>query len=478
MAQAAQAAQAAQTGQAAPALAAPALTGSDLTGRLARYMAAAPGRDVPAQAIDDAKARILDTLAAIVSGSSLPPGQLAMAYVRDQGGTPQASVACTDIRSTAVNAAFAGGMLAHADETDDFEPVTKAHPGCSVVPAALAVGEWQGRSGREFIRAVVLGYDLCCRVLMALGPDHVRATHRSAEGLSSTFGAAAAAAAMARFDERQMRFAISYAAQQMSGLWSWRRDEDHTEKAFDFSGMGARNGVAGATMVMAGFTGVDDVLDGTRSLVQALSTEPRPEELVADLGSRFYVSETAIKVFSVGYPIQSPLDAFLGLYREHALTPASVSRIVVRMPPDGAGIVDNSPMPDVNCQHLIAVALVDGTVSFDASHSRERMLDPAVRAVRERVTLIGDPQLNDPSAPRSGLVQVTLADGRTVERFTRHAPGTRENPLSYAQVADKARGLIAPVLGEARAEAIVERVNTLDALGNVGELAALMSVRV
>src|SRR4051795_8528466 len=98
---------------------------------------------------------------------------------------------------TTVNAALANAMCAHADETDDFEPVTKAHPGCSAVPAALAIAEKEGRSGEEFIRAVALGYDLCCRLLLALGPDLVRGTHRSAEGTSSTFGALGAAASLA-----------------------------------------------------------------------------------------------------------------------------------------------------------------------------------------------------------------------------------------------------------------------------------------
>jgi 2-methylcitrate dehydratase PrpD len=110
-----------------------------------------------------------------------------------------------------------------------------------VVPAALAMVEKEGRSGEEFIRAVALGYDLTCRLLMALGPDLVRGSHRSAEGTSSTFGALGAAASLARLDESGMRFAISYAAQQVSGLWSWVKDQDHVEKAFDFAGMGARN---------------------------------------------------------------------------------------------------------------------------------------------------------------------------------------------------------------------------------------------
>ena len=202
-------------------------------------------------------------------------------------------------------------MFAHADETDDFHPFTKAHPGCSVVPAALAMAERERASGAALIRAVVLGYDLACRFLMALGPDSVRAADRSAEGYSSTFGATAAAAAIAGFDETRMRFAISYAAQQVSGIWSWERDAEHVEKAFDFSGMGARNGVAAATMIQAGFTGVADALDAEPNVFRAHSPAPDPEEIVADLGLRFYVEETAIKTFPVGYPIQSPLDAFL-----------------------------------------------------------------------------------------------------------------------------------------------------------------------
>jgi 2-methylcitrate dehydratase PrpD len=450
---------------------------ADVTGRLARYMVAARDRELPAPVIRDAKHRILDTIGAMVSGAALKPGVLAIRYVRAQGGTAEASVLTTDFRTTAVNAALANGMFAHADETDDFEPVTKAHPGSAVVPAALAMAEREGRSGTEVIRAVVLGYDLCCRFLMTLGPDHVRATHRSAEGTSATFGAVGSAAALARLDEQGMRFALSYAAQQVSGLWSWTRDEDHVEKAFDFAGMGARNGVTAVTMVQGGFTGVSDVLDGEHNMIIALSTEPKPEEMVAGLGSRFFVTETAIKVFSVGYPIQAPLDALLTLRRQHGLTPDNVSRIVVRLPEDGARIVNNSAMPDVNCQHLMAVALIDGTVSFEMSHSRERMDDPAVKAVRSRVELIADKSLMDPAAPRSGRVEVTMRNGRTVSHFTRHAPGTRENPLDATRVNDKVRDLMAPVLGARQADTVIDRVNSLEEVRDVRELVRLMRRR-
>jgi 2-methylcitrate dehydratase PrpD len=192
--------------------------------------------------------------------------------------------------------------------------------------------------------------------------------------------------------------------------------------------------------------------------------------MVAGLGSRYFVTETAIKPFSVGYPIQAPLDAFLRLQREHKLNPGNVERIVVRLPEDGARIVNDRSMPDVNCQHIIAVALVSGTVSFEDSHSYKRMKEPAVLAAKARVQLIADAALMDRAAPRSGKVEVTLKDGRTVSHFTRHAPGTRENPMDTEAVNAKARLLMAPVLGAEKTEGLIRQINALEKLKNVRDL--------
>ena len=448
---------------------------ADITGQLARYMVEARARTLAPEVARAARHRILDTLAAMVSGAHMKPGEMAIRYARAQGGNPEATILTTNIRTSAVNAALVNGMFAHADETDDFEPVTKAHPGSHVVPAALAMAEREGSSGPEFLNAVALGYDVCCRFLLALGADLVRRTHRSAEGTGSTMGSVAAAASLARLDEKGMRHALSYAAQQVSGIWSWVRDAEHVEKAFDFSGMGARNGVTAAIMAQMEFSGVWDVFDCEHNVLQALSADPRPGEMVAGLGSRYFVTETAIKPFSVGYPIQAPLDAFLRLRREHGLTADNVERIVARLPEDGARIVNDRFMPDINCQHLIAVALIKGTVSFEDSHSFEMMKDPKVRAAKERVQLIADPKLMDPAAPRSGLVEVTLRDGRTVSHFTRHAPGTKENPMDTESVNAKARQLMEPMLGAERTSEVIQCVNALEALKNVRELGALLA---
>jgi 2-methylcitrate dehydratase PrpD len=149
--------------------------------------------------------------------------------------------------------------------------------------------------------------------------------------------------------------------------------------------------------------------------------------------------------------------------------------VVVQLPEDGARIVDDRAMPDVNLQYLIAVAVIDGSVSFDASHSFDRMNDPQVLAVKRRVQLVGDRALMDPAAPRSANVEVRLRDGRTVTHFTRFAPGTRQNPLDSVAVAAKARSLIAPVLGERRSEQVIDRVNALETLTSVRDLTRLLA---
>ena len=211
---------------------------------------------------------------------------------------------------------------------------------------------------------------------------------------------------------------------------------------------------------------------GCAPTATAMSLVPTPSRCTRRTSSA--KTETAIKPFSVGYPIQAPLDAFLRLRREHGLGENNVERIVVRLPEDGARVVNDRSMPDVNCQHIIALALVEGTVSFEDSHSYECMADPKVRAAKERVQLIADRALMDPAAPRSGLVEVTLRDGRTVSHFTRHAPGTKENPLDTQSVNEKARVLMTPVLGAERTEAVIRRVNALEGLNDVRELQPLL----
>src|SRR6266498_5331699 len=218
---------------------------SPVMSRLSAYIAAALRRPLPPAVIEKTKYHILDTIAAMISGSRLAPGMRAIGYVKTLGGVKEACVIGTNVLTTAENAALANGMLAHADETDDSHAPSLTHPGCGIVPAALAMAEREAVSGEALLRAVALGYDVGCRLTLSLDAYQFREDGHSTHSFGPMFGAAAAAAALAGLRQRQVCHLLSFTAQQASGISCWMRDGKHVEKAFDFSGMPARNGGAG-----------------------------------------------------------------------------------------------------------------------------------------------------------------------------------------------------------------------------------------
>src|SRR4029077_16249913 len=179
-------------------------------------------------------------------------------------------------------------------------------------------------------------------------------------------------------------------AQQASGVSCWMRDAEHIEKAFDFGGMPARNGVAAAAMVAHGFSAVEDVFAGERNFFVAYDESrrtgkpPQPERLIQDLGPTFAVMNTNIKRGSVGSPIQAPLDALLDLIRDNNIKADDVKKLVVRVAHQGANTVDNRDIPDICLQHRCAVMLLDGIVTFESAHDEKRMKEKKVLDVRSR----------------------------------------------------------------------------------------------
>src|SRR6267143_353564 len=390
------------------------------------------------------------------------------------GGTKEAFVVGTRIVTAAANAALANGMLGHADETDDSHSPSQTHPGCGVVAAAFAMAERERASGTALLRAVALGYDVCCRLTQSLGAVQFRAAGHSTHSFGPTFGAAAAAGALARLDERGVRHLLSYAAQQASGISCWMRDEEHIEKAFDFGGMPARNGVAAAAMVAHGFTGVEDALSGERSFFVAYGRKPEPEKLVAGLGETYEVMNTNIKRWSVGSPIQAPLDALSLLMQENKFGADDIQKLVVRVAHQGANTTNDRAMPDICMQHLCAVMLLDGTVSCQSAHDDKRMRDRSVLGIRKKIDLQGDDALTAAMPSRQGIVEIVLRNGTTLRHHMKAVRGTAENPMTRAEVDAKAYDLVAPVFGRTRARRLCDAVWTLDKLSDVRKLRTLL----
>ncbi|HEX5078262.1 MAG TPA: MmgE/PrpD family protein [Geminicoccaceae bacterium] len=447
---------------------------SPVTRALSEHIATAADRPLPPEIAEKTRHHLLDTLAAMVSGSRLPPGRRALAYVRAQGGARQATVVGSRHLTTAVNAALANGMSAHADESDDSHDGGRFHPGCAVVPAALAAAELADRDGAGLLRAVALGYDVGARFVLALGLGRPYGRPHSTHSLGGLFGAAAAAGALLGLDARAVRFQLSYAVQQASGLAYWMRDPDHIEKAFDFGGMPARNGVAAATMAAAGFTGVEDPLAGERTFLEAFAETPRPEALVDELGSRFEIASASIKKWPSGSPAQAALDALAALMQAHAIHPDDVAELIVRLPDDRIHLVDDRDVPNLCVQHLLAVLLLDGRLGFAAAHDRARMRDPAVLALRARIEAVPDAELSRALPPRQAIVAVSMRDGRRLEQRARAVRGTPDNPMDRQEVQIKAEDLLAPVLGAERAGALIAAIWRIERLGSVRLLRPLL----
>jgi 2-methylcitrate dehydratase PrpD len=444
-------------------------------GRLAAYMSAAGDTALQDEVIEHVKHHVVDTLAAIVSGSELGPGQSAIRYARARSFAGSATIIASALTASPADAAMANGMMAHADETDDSHGPSRSHPGSSVVPAALAAGEEFQIDGPRLLRAVALGYDVGTRVAMAMGgPGYSYESHKSTHAITGVFGAAAATACAGGLDARQMRWVLDYTAQQSAGFAAWQRDKDHIEKAFVFAGMPARNGVTAALLVQGGWTGVDDVFSGDDNYFLAYAPDTNVAKLVEQLGERYEVNETDIKRWSVGSPIQGPLDAVEAIRKRRPFEAEEVRKVTVRLAPSVASIVDNRDIPDICLQHMIAVMLLDRTVSFKAAHDAARMKDAEVLRQRAKVELVHDGALQKLLPVRVAVVEVTFANGSLERERVEAVRGTTRNPMSRAEVIAKSRDLMAPVLGDAKSTRLIETIYGLEAVKDVRSLRPLL----
>lgn len=437
---------------------------------LSSYMAGARDRALPEQVVQQTEHHILDTIAAMVSGAELAPGRKAIEFARSYGGEKVSTVVASQILCGPIEAAFANGELAHSDETDDDFTTGGAHPGCALVPAALAAGEQFGVSGTHFLRAVTLGYDIALRAMRTVGTG-MKETHN----LVGTMGATAAAGCAASLNAQQMRWLLDYAAQQAgAGVGAWRRDTEHIEKGFLFGAMGARNGVNAALLVHAGWTGVDDILSGPNNFVESYNPKADPAGMTEQLGEVYGVTLTTLKKWTTGGPIQAPLDALENLQKRRPFQANEVKQVVVRVATSAAYTVNNRDMPDICLQHLIAVMLLDKTVSFRAAHDKPRMQDASVLRERAKVQLVPDAELEKLIPVRVAMVELTFADGTQLSERVEHVRGTPENPMTRDEVVAKARELMTPVLGGATCSRLIESVLALDTVQSIRELRPLL----
>jgi 2-methylcitrate dehydratase PrpD len=246
------------------------------------------------------------------------------------------------------------------------------------------------------------------------------------------------------------------------------------EKAFVFGSMGARNGVTAALLIRSGWSGVSDVFIGHENFFQSYAPKAEPANLIDKLGEHFEVTQTIIKKWTTGGPIQSPLDAVLNLRRQHPFDSDQVKEIVVHLSTSAQPKVDNAASPDLCIQYLVAVMLLDRTVSFHAAHDKVRMTEPAIMRQRAKVKVIAEEELERILPKRVAVVEITLNDGTRLIERNDTVRGTPENPMTQDEVVEKARDLIVPVLGAHTFARLVEKVLALEQVKNVREFRPLL----
>jgi 2-methylcitrate dehydratase PrpD len=192
------------------------------------------------------------------------------------------------------------------------------------------------------------------------------------------------------------------------------------------------------------------------------------------LGERYEVVQTDIKKWTVGSPIQGPLDAVEAIRGKRPFEADQVQRVTVRLAPLVAAVVDNRDIPDICLQHMVAVMLLDKAVSFHAAHDKPRMQDPAALRQRAKVSLVRDEELAKLLPVRVAIVEIELTDGSRLSERIAAVRGTPRNPMSRAEVIDKARDLTTPVLGRETSMRLIETVYAIEAETDIRNLRPLL----
>ncbi|MBU4316185.1 MAG: MmgE/PrpD family protein [Proteobacteria bacterium] len=426
-----------------------------------------------------ARRHILDTLAAIVACRDLEASMLSRKFVLEHNqGSTAAPILGTRERCSLLDAILASGMTAHAAEINDFCPSAFVQPGASIIPTALCLGDARNLSGEAFLRSVITGYEIACRMPKALGPRNLFTAVLANHSVGPIFGSAAAAASLIRLPRDRMNHMFSYCVEQASGSWQWMRDVDHIEKAFVFGGMPARRGTECALFAEAGFTGIGDPFTGdpgwlNSTMFKGEKSDFNPGYLIEDLGKRFELPLVGYKQYPVGGPTQPAIELMLDMIKEVDRT--RVRKVRIEMP-GRTGTFAGAEMPALNLPYLCSIILADGNLDFMAAQSRNRLLeDKDIQSFMKNVEVIHDPEQEASPRVESARVILTLDDGSKKEKFLHHVKGFPEHPFDRNDVVQKAMELMVPVLGKDRSHELCNTVLKIEELKNVHKLVELIA---
>lgn len=447
------------------------------TATLALYAAGFGFGDVPAAVVSWAKTIVLDTIGALLLGSN---PQYAASWLTGDlaaltGGNPECTVIGRDFKTSCESAALANGTMGYAADIEGAG-AARQHAAAVLVPVALTMGERERCDGKALLAALAVGYEVSCRVSEACRTAHSYPHSFHPSAVFGYIGAAMTSGHILRLGPEQVANALGLAASNATGLMTWVTDPTEHSRPFVI-GMAARGGVTCALLAKMGFGGPPAVLDpGKYTIYDAFSGEMHLERLLAGLGSQelWIARAGGFKRHPCCGDTHTGIDALLTIMEKHRLTAAEIERIVHRVKADRARVIDNNPLKSHCAQYVLPVAAVHGGIAPDDILVDRRKDDPRVRSLAERTTLVVDTEMDAWPAPAPAVVEVTTTDGRSFVERVDWPKGSREHPMSRAELEAKFFDLATSRIPRARAERVMQLVDRLDELSDVSALVALL----
>ncbi|MBB1090183.1 MmgE/PrpD family protein [Rhodopseudomonas palustris] len=448
------------------------------TATLAGYVAALRFEDIPQDVLARAKVLTLDFLGSAIRArreAESTPSLLAMLQALSLDGDGAATVFGDTKRWTPAMAALLNGALGHSLDFDDTHADSSLHPSAPVVPAAFAVGELVGASGREVLTAIVAGYEVCCRLGNALDPTshYARGFHPTAT--AGAYGAAAAAAKLFGLTQDQIVAAFGVSGSQaagslqflVNGAWNKRYQV----------GAAAMNGVIAATLAKNDFIGATESVEGIHGLLVGYTDTPHHDKAVADLGRVYETMKIGVKPYPSCRYTHAAIDALIAMRREHNLTPDQVKRVEIGLHRNGITLTGDAatkrhPSSIVGGQFSMfftgALALEQGSFGWD---DYTRLGDPAIDALADRFDVVQDARLEGKTHPFGARVSITTDDG-VHERIYADPSGEPNAFPTDQAMAQKFLQLARPVL-DGRAQQFADAILTLERFDRVATATAL-----
>ncbi len=453
---------------------------SGITEILARYATSLTYEQLPVEAVEKAKQLVLDlvgiALRAAVDADSTPSVRAAVLALAAPGDV---SVWGEEFTLGPAHAALVNATYAHSLDFDDTHREGSVHAGASVIPTALALAEHYQLDGRRLITAIVAGYDVTCKLAMALDPKshYDRGFHPTAT--AGVFGATAAGASLFRLSASQLEHAFGINGSQAAGSMQFFDNGAWNKRLHP--GLAAHNAIAALELARHGFVGASRAIEGRYGFLHGYSDRARSELAVSGLGERFEILNTAIKPYPACRYAHSPLDAIIDLVTEHDLRPDEIEWVTIGLCDAGIDLIGQPVERKREPQNV-----VDGQFSmhFLAATSiiRRRMTwsdydllrDPSVRDLMHRIKLVPDAEANR-VFPQRWLASVQIcARGRTFADRRWQARGEPESPLTWPEIVGKFESLASAALSSERCCQLADAIRRLEQASEVRTIGELL----